>query len=129
MITRKSQMSCMWNDFNHNAFLKHRKVSDLALLHCTGIYPTENEDQQLQFMRRMMERYPHLAIGYSGHEAPDNFSVAPAAVAMGAQIMEQHVGLPTENIKLNAYSMNPEQTARWVEVIMLPVKYHNWQFN
>ena len=99
-------------------FFEHRKVSNLALLHCIGIYPTENKDQQLQFMRRMMERYPHLAIGYSGHEAPDNFSVAPAAVAMGAQIMERHVGLPAENIKLNAYSMNPEQAARWVEVIV-----------
>jgi N-acetylneuraminate synthase len=98
-------------------FLEHRKV-DLALLHCVGIYPTEDKDQQLHFMRRMMVRYPHCAVGYSGHEAPDNLRVATAAVAMGARMLERHVGVPTDKIKLNAYSMNPEQTARWVEEIL-----------
>lgn len=99
-------------------FFEHRQVADLALLHCIGLYPTADKDQQLGFMRRMMVRYPHCTVGYSGHEAPDNLRVATAAVAMGARIVERHVGVPTETIKLNAYSMNPEQTSRWVEEVL-----------
>ena len=36
------------------------------------------------------------------------------AVAKGAKILERHVGLPTETISLNAYSMNPAQAEKWV---------------
>ena len=39
------------------------------------------------------------------------------AVAKGAKILERHVGLPTETIKLNSYSMNPEQADRWVSSV------------
>jgi N-acetylneuraminate synthase len=66
----------------------------------------------------MMLRYPHCAIGYSGHESPDNLRIAVAAVAMGAQILERHIGVPTEDIKLNAYSMNPGQVEQWVQEIL-----------
>ncbi len=110
---------CVMSDIDKIVtFFEHREMRDLALLHCIGLYPTENNQQQLNFMRRMMVRYPHCAVGYSGHEAPDNLRVAPAAVAMGAKMMERHVGVPTEQIKLNAYSMNPEQAERWVEEIL-----------
>jgi N-acetylneuraminate synthase len=100
------------------SFFEHRQVTDLALLHCVGLYPTEDRDQQLQFMRRMMQRYPQCVVGYSGHEAPDNLRVAPAVVAMGASILERHVGLPTATIKLNNYSMNPEQTETWLGAVV-----------
>src|SRR5262249_27692118 len=50
-----------------------------------------------------------------GHEAPDNLDVVKAAVAMGARILERHVGLPKDGAPLNAYSMDPAQTAAWVE--------------
>lgn len=96
-------------------FLTHRHVRDLSLLHCVGIYPTQNRGVHLNFMDTMMRRYHWLPVGYSGHEAPDNLDVVKAAVAKGARILERHVGVPTEKHALNAYSMNPEQAARWVE--------------
>lgn len=97
-------------------FFEHRmSTSDLALLHCIGMYPTQDADQQLHLMRRMIDRYPHCAVGYSGHEAPDNLNVVTAAVAMGAKILERHVGVPTDKIKLNSYSMDAQQTASWVK--------------
>ena len=37
------------------------------------------------------------------------------AIAKGAKILERHVGLPTETISLNAYSMNPDQADKWVK--------------
>jgi len=100
------------------SFFEHRQVASLAILHCIGQYPTDDKDQQLGFMKRMIERYPHCTIGYSGHEAPDNLRLATAAVAMGAHILERHVGVPTDEITLNKYSMNPEQADRWVEEVV-----------
>lgn len=95
-------------------FFEHRGVEDLALLHCVALYPAENKDLNLNFMSRMLRRYRNQTIGYSGHEAPDNLDVVRAAVVMGAQVLERHVGVPTERIKLNAYSLNPEQAQAWV---------------
>ena len=78
------------------SFFDHRYVKDLALLHCVGLYPTPDAQVQMRFMQRMQERYRHLPVGYSGHEAPDNLDVVKAAVALGARILERHVGLARE---------------------------------
>ena len=99
-------------------FFEHRGVEDLSILHCVGIYPTDNADQRLGFMRRMQKRYPHCTIGYSGHESPDNVLPGRAVAAMGAEILERHVGVPTDEITLNKYSMNPEQAAAWIEAVL-----------
>ncbi len=110
---------CVLSDIDRIVtFFEHRHVKELALLHCVGLYPTGNKDQQLHFMTRMMDRYPNCTVGHSGHEDPDNLRVVGAAVAMGAGIFERHVGVPSDTIKLNAYSMNPEQVERWVEEIV-----------
>jgi N-acetylneuraminate synthase len=55
-----------------------------------------------------------VTIGYSGHEAPDNTEVAVAAVSKGARLLERHFGVPTDDIKLNAYSMNPQEADAWI---------------
>jgi sialic acid synthase SpsE/quercetin dioxygenase-like cupin family protein len=95
-------------------FLEHRNV-DFSVLHCVGIYPTPTDGLYLNFMERMMDRYNWLRVGYSGHEDPDDTDVVKVAVAKGARILERHVGVPTDTVKLNAYSMNPEQTDSWVK--------------
>lgn len=95
-------------------FFTHRKA-DFAFLHCVAEYPAPMEHLQLDFIDRMCRRYRDVMIGYSGHEDPDDNTVAMLAVAKGAKILERHVGLPTETITLNAYSMNPEQADKWVE--------------
>jgi N-acetylneuraminate synthase len=96
------------------SFMIHRHV-DFALMHCVSLYPTSPEDVQLGFMARMMRRFPYVPVGYSGHEASDNCDVVKGAVVMGAAILERHVGIPGAGATLNAYSMNPDQAARWVE--------------
>ena len=96
------------------SFFTHRHVSDFALLHCVGLYPTPPQQVQMSFMKRMQQRY-QLPVGYSGHESPDNLDVVKAAVALGARVLERHVGLARDGEKLNAYSTSPEQTAAWVE--------------
>lgn len=95
-------------------FFEHRDVTSFGLLHCIGIYPAPIETIHLGYMRTMMQRYPNLTIGYSAHEGPDELDVVRAAVAMGAQILERHVGLAAGQHKLNAYSLGPEQVEQWV---------------
>ena len=98
-------------------FLTH-KGAEFAFLHCVAEYPAPEERLQLDFIEKMKKRYPDVTIGYSGHEDPDNNIPAMLAVAKGARILERHVGLPTETIKLNAYSMNPDQADAWVDAVL-----------
>lgn len=103
-----SDIDKIYNFFTH-------KGCEFAFLHCVAEYPAPMERLQLDFIDRMNRRYPEVIIGYSGHEDPDDNTVPMLAVAKGARILERHVGLPTETITLNSYSMNPEQAERWVK--------------
>ncbi len=98
-------------------FLTHKGVS-FAFLHCVAEYPAPANQLQLDFIERMRKRYPEVTIGYSGHEEPEDTVTAMLAVAKGARILERHVGLPTDTIKLNAYSMNPLQADNWVKAAL-----------
>ncbi len=91
-----------------------KRVPEFALMHCVSLYPTPNEQVALGFLEKMIRRYPYVRVGYSGHEAPENTEVAVAAIAKGARLLERHVGVPTDSIKLNAYSMNPAEADQWV---------------
>jgi quercetin dioxygenase-like cupin family protein len=66
----------------------------------------------------LRKRYPNIPIGYSGHESPDDTIIAQMAIAKGAKILERHVGVETNTIKLNNYSMNPSQAMNWVNSIV-----------
>ncbi len=98
-------------------FLTHKGV-EFAFMHCVAEYPAPEERLQLDFIDKMHKRYPGIVIGWSGHEDPEDNVPAMLSVAQGARIFERHVGLPTDTIKLNAYSMNPEQADAWVEAVL-----------
>lgn len=107
-----SDIDKLYNFFSH-------KGCEFAFMHCIAEYPAPAEHLQLDFIDRMNCRYRDITIGYSGHEDPNDNIVPMLAIAKGAKILERHVGLPTETIKLNAYSMNPEQADKWVESALL----------
>ncbi len=96
------------------SFFDHRRVT-YALMHCVAIYPTPTEQMQLNQVRLFCERYPHVSIGFSTHEDPDDCDAIQVAYAMGARIFERHVGVETEEISLNAYSSRPHQLGGWFE--------------
>jgi mannose-6-phosphate isomerase-like protein (cupin superfamily) len=70
---------------------------------------------QLNQIDLLKERYPEVTVGYSTHEDPENVESVKIAVAKGAAIFEKHIGVPYGQIRLNDYSANPEQAARWIE--------------
>jgi N-acetylneuraminate synthase len=94
------------------SFFEHRLV-DFALMHCVAIYPTPNDKLELNQIELMRKRYPKVTIGFSTHEAPDNMEAILIAYAKGARIFERHVGVATDDIKLNAYSSTPKQITDW----------------
>jgi sialic acid synthase SpsE/mannose-6-phosphate isomerase-like protein (cupin superfamily) len=91
-----------------------KRVPALAIMHCVSIYPTPPEQHTLNFMGRLIRRYPYVTIGYSGHEPPDDTDVVTVAIAKGARLLERHFGVETSEVSLNAYSMTPEQADRWL---------------
>jgi sialic acid synthase SpsE len=66
------------------------KGQQLTLLHCTSNYPAREEDVNLRAMRTLQERFG-LPTGYSDHT--QGTSVAIAAVALGARVLEKHLTL------------------------------------
>jgi N-acetylneuraminate synthase len=98
------------------------KNGDFALMHCVGLYPTPEDMIQMGFLGKMIKRYPRIIIGYSGHEQPDNLDVVKIAISHGASILERHVGVPTDTITLNKYSMNPDQVDAWIGAALLAKK-------
>lgn len=95
------------------SFCTHRDIN-FALMHCVAIYPSPSNLLQLNFISKMIKRYPNVPIGYSGHETSENLDAVKIAISKRATILERHVGIPTDTIKLNEYSMTPEQADAWV---------------
>lgn len=95
------------------SFFDHRGV-DFAMMHCVSIYPTPDELCHLNNIETLRQRYPGKVVGWSTHEDPADTVPVQLARAKGAEVFERHVGLPTDTIKLNAYSSTPEQVDAWV---------------
>jgi sialic acid synthase SpsE/mannose-6-phosphate isomerase-like protein (cupin superfamily) len=96
------------------SFFRHRNRA-FSLMHCVGEYPTRDENLQLGQIHLLKRRYPGMEVGYSTHERPDNCDAIKLAIGMGATLFEKHVGVPTETIKLNAYSATPQQVRDWLQ--------------
>ncbi|NJO53450.1 MAG: cupin domain-containing protein [Bacteroidales bacterium] len=95
------------------SFLQHRGC-DFALMHCVSIYPTPDEACNLGNIADFRDRYPGRVIGWSTHENPADTDQVMMATALGARMFERHVGIATDEIKLNAYSATPEQIDAWI---------------
>ncbi|MEX2283731.1 MAG: N-acetylneuraminate synthase family protein [Gemmatimonadota bacterium] len=95
------------------SFFDHKRVH-FALMHCVSIYPIPDEHMQLRQIALLRRRYPGKVIGFSTHELPGDTQTVIAAVALGAELLERHVGIPTESIQLNKYSSTPEELAAWI---------------
>lgn len=66
-------------------------ASEIALLHCTVQYPTRPEEANLNMIAALRRAFPDHPIGFSDHTV--GVSAAPAAVALGATIIEKHFTL------------------------------------
>ena len=99
-------------------FFKHRN-NEFALMHCVSIYPTPPDQLNLNTITTFKRRYPDITIGFSTHEEPINCDAIKIAYSLGARIYEKHIGVETEEIKLNKYSTNPVQTENWIKSLLI----------
>lgn len=93
--------------------MNNAKKSNFSILHCVSSYPTEPHDCQLMRISWLMQKYPNVVIGYSGHE--EGIEISKAAVLLGARIVERHFTLDN-NQKGSDHkcSINPTSMAQLV---------------
>ena len=89
---------------------------DLTLLYCVSSYPVDTKDVSLGLIE-WLKRYG-CRVGYSDHE--DGISVAPAAVALGAEVIEKHITLDKSMTGFDHHmSLDPSQLIQCVRNINL----------
>ena len=62
--------------------------TQVALLHCTSMYPTPYENVRLGAISQLIEEFPDVPIGLSDHST--NIWTCLGAVSLGACILEKH---------------------------------------
>jgi N-acetylneuraminate synthase len=63
----------------------------LLVAHSTSTYPCPPDALNLRMIHTLKQRWPHVPIGYSGHES--GIAATCAAVSLGATFVERHITL------------------------------------
>jgi len=93
-------------------FFRNRGIP-LALNHCVSIYPSEDEELQLNQIDFLRDRYPDNVIGLSTHEHRDWTLSVAIAYAKGARTFERHVDVEADGVPVSPYCSRPEQVDEW----------------
>jgi len=88
-------------------FFSNRNIP-LAINHCVSLYPTQDENLELNQIDFLKNRYQENVIGLSTHEAGDLTSSIYIAYAKGARTFERHIDIEWEGIKVSPYCSLPE---------------------
>ena len=90
--------------------------NQISILQCTSTYPSSFAEINLNVIRTYMNEFPDAVIGYSGHE--QGIAISPAAVALGAKIIERHFTLDrTMKGSDHAASLEPQGFSKMVRNI------------
>jgi len=93
-------------------FFENRNIP-LAINHCVSLYPTEDNDLELNQIDFLKSRYPGHVIGHSTHEYHDWSSSMYIAYAKGARTFERHIDINNDGIVVSPYCSLPHQIDRW----------------
>lgn len=94
------------------SFFNRRRIP-FALNHCVSLYPSEDEDLELNQVDFLIDRYPENVIGFSTHEYHDWQNSIMIAYAKGARTFERHVDIDYEGVPVSPYCSLPHQTDQW----------------
>jgi sialic acid synthase SpsE len=93
-------------------FFGNRNIP-LAVNHCVSIYPSEDDELELNQIDFLRDRYPDNVIGYSTHEYHDWSSSVTMAYAKGARTFERHIDIEADGIPVAKYCTLPHQADTW----------------
>ena len=93
-------------------FFANRNIP-LAVNHCVSIYPSEDDELELNQIDFLRHRYPKNVIGLSTHEYHDWTSSMLLSYAKGARTWERHIDIEEEGIPVSPYCSQPHQIDQW----------------
>lgn len=93
-------------------FFEKRSIP-LAINHCVSIYPSEDDELNLNQIDYLKGRYPNHVIGYSTHEYRDWHSSMLISYAKGARSWERHIDINYEDVLVSPYCTLPHQADAW----------------
>jgi sialic acid synthase SpsE len=93
-------------------FFEKRNIS-LAINHCVSLYPSEDDELNLNQIDYLRARFPNHVIGFSTHEYHDWHSSMLISYGKGARTWERHIDIDYENVPVSNYCTLPEQADVW----------------
>lgn len=93
-------------------FFDNRNIP-LAINHCVSIYPSEDNELELNQIDFLKSRYPNHTIGFSTHEYHDWVSSMLIAYAKGARTFERHIDIELDGTQVSPYCSLPHQIDTW----------------
>ena len=93
-------------------FFENRDIP-LAINHCVSLYPSENEELDLNQIDYLRDRYPGHVIGFSSHEYRDWQASMYLSYAKGARTWERHIDIDAEGVAVSPYCSLPEHVDQW----------------
>lgn len=93
-------------------FFERRDIP-LAINHCVSLYPSEDDELELDQIDYLRNRYPNHIIGLSTHEYHDWSSSVMMSYAKGARTWERHIDIDYENVPVSPYCSLPYQCDVW----------------
>ena len=100
-------------------FFENRKIP-LAINHCVSLYPSEDDELNLDQIDYLKKRYPNNVIGFSTHEYNDWKNSMLISYSKGARTWERHIDIEYEgndwrDKKISPYCSTPKNIDQWFE--------------
>ena len=113
MPTIASSGGCLLEnlDWMYNCFKKLN--IPFALNHCVSLYPSEDNQLELNQIDFLRKRYDDIVIGFSSHEYTSWDYSMMVAYAKGARTFERHIDIDYNNIPVSKYCSLPYQIDDW----------------
>lgn len=107
-VVLSTGMSTIEEIENGISILENAGATQITILHCVSIYPTELDTINLNNIVGLRERFSNYPIGFSDHTKGDVAAVA--AVALGASLIEKHLTLDSKKVGMdNGMATEPEE--------------------
>lgn len=109
-------------DLDDTVFFFTKRDIPLAINHCVSLYPTEDNELNLNQIGYLKNRYPEHIIGLSSHEYHDWTSSMLISYGKGARTWERHIDIDYNNVPVSSYCTLPQQADEWFKAFKKSVE-------